>query len=352
MDNEPKSMSRAKFLRLTASAGVGVAAVAADLIPRALGEVPPSARLSNGLEVVLNLAKAEKSKNEVKVTEARKLVAVWTFAETASMYSDETGLPMAGKMMEHYLYGNGRDLDISKEMKELGNEDAFWLGLLQSGFGAYYESQTGSYEFYDTAPQEFKKMFDRLQPKLVKGYTFVGSVYGSQGMDWNYAIGHSTYTLQTDSLVNVDGNNVTINFKNTNLKLYDVYDWDLTFAAGISNKAWMATDTVCKPLFQWIMQNGFKVDEMLEKINFPDEHKSSIRRIFESFQYNLRSEIDKVPGRIGKLESWAVGNDGEITEKDMNLLKTIGAKDYTIVGEVFYPSVRTLSTDTHFSLNV
>ncbi|WKZ25828.1 MAG: hypothetical protein QY322_00770 [bacterium] len=105
---EPKSkFSRRDFLSIM-KFGVGAAiAVSAGV------ELSSDPHFVNALKVTKELTEAQLSKDPERVYESRKLAMVWLFAETAIKYSDKMGLGKAGMTMDHYLYGDGKPLDIS-----------------------------------------------------------------------------------------------------------------------------------------------------------------------------------------------------------------------------------------------
>src|SRR3972149_9099361 len=96
-------LSRRDFIKLAA---LGVAASRLPVVPES--DISPS--FINGLKVCKEIVTAELSKDPDRIIQARKLALVWVFAETASSYGKEAGIEDAGRTIQHYLYGSGKDL--------------------------------------------------------------------------------------------------------------------------------------------------------------------------------------------------------------------------------------------------
>ena len=330
-------LSRRDFLKLAAAGATAAVLGATELYPRIRGEVPPSKRVMNGLEVCRELVKAEASQDQEKIIEARKLVVVWAFAESTSLFAKEAGLEKAGKMMEHYLYGEGQDLDISPWFDEVADQKQFWLNLVREAFGHYYFSLGKEDSYSGISREEFFQLFQQLQDKLRKGFTFPSAVGARdrEGMDWTWAVGHSTYTLQCESQIDTTEDAIVIALQNMNVKMFDIYDWELTFETSISDKAWVFASLVSQPLFSLFLNTEDSVDRMLEKIGLPQKERQIVRDTIDAWRVRTGSKISDLSRNVRGMEEWA---GGQIVERDMNLLKKIGARDYTINASFRYPS--------------
>jgi hypothetical protein len=329
-------ISRRDFLKLGGLGLAGAALAKWELSPRLKGEVPVSWRIKSGLKVCEELSKAEISNDQDQITEARKLAVVWVFAESSSLFAKEMGMEKAGKTMEHYLYGNGQDLDISPWFNEVADQSDFWLVLARNAFHDFYKSKKGEDDFYAIPQEEFLNMFGHLEKRLHTGYTFTS--ISNEIDDWKHAIGVSTYTIQCDAEMTTLEDGLLLKLKDIDLKLFDTYDWEYNWGASIPHKAGLFADQVSNPLFRRFINSEPKIDRILESINFPEEKRQIIMSAIDLIREDFEKEVDDVPNQVDRVERWAVGeNNDPISERDISLLKKLGAQDYAITASFYRP---------------
>ncbi len=336
-------LSRRDFLKV-AAVGLGAAALTNfEIAPRIQGEIPLSSRISNGLRVCSELANAEITKDPEKIVEARKLAVVWMFAESASMFAKEAGMEKSGLTMEHYLYGNGQDLDISSWFKEVVGENDFWLNLTKDAFRYLHVSQGGSNDLSELSQERFLKIFDQLKERFHGGYAFASMV--EQSEDWKNAIGASTYTMQCGAQIIPSENQLLLKLKDMNVRLFDKYDWNLSWTASISDKAGFFTSEVSKPLTKWLLDSENQVNKVLENISFPTQQREIVVNAIDSIRKSFNERVSDVPSQVLSAERWAMNNSSDqISERDINLLKKLGARDYGITAVFHHPGIIEIPT--------
>ena len=358
VEPEPKKLGRRGFLKASL-VGLGALAISEEIWALTHEQVPMSRRALNAAKVCEGLISAERKGNIEEITQARKTLLVWVFAESSSLFAKEADLGTAGKMMEHYLYGDGKDFDLSPVFEKFTNDPVFWMGFFSIGLYTYNDS-LGDKRADLTTTEGFSSVFPDYAEKIKNKFTFVSGVAAKKaGSDWNWAIGHSLYTLEADLIASkpeksegeVPKINLTINYPSMSME--DVYDWDLKYtSAYLPDKANLFASTLAQPLFGWFIESKNVAGQLAEKLKLPDNQRQLIIDTIENTRLDLASVGRGVPKIVEKTEKWATaGQDVKlIVEEDMNLLQDIGAKDYKIVGKASYKGNLSVQTDTMFSL--
>lgn len=333
VSNSPhkKELSRRDFLK---AATIGTVAT---LVGLKSYEVATDRKFINGIKVLKELSKAEKSKDEVQITEARKLAVVWMFAESSILFGAEAGHGRSAQAMEHFLYGEGEEINIDPWLLERSKSDSFWEALINQGFAKYSEDLN-----HEGANMSGKIMKGFIQ-ELKKGYTFgcnPGIAGSDDQIDLFYAFGRSTYTIKAEDVeLNTQDGLQTLTMSDIGLKLSDKYDWDRDFSVGLGKKSKRFVSEVISRNMDWFIHSEDKVRQMLRTIGLSEKEGDTLDGIYKSAIQNIESFPDKISEETLKVEKWATGEEGrEIEEIDLALLKKLGAMDYNIKASIHIDS--------------
>lgn len=274
-------------------------------------------------------AELNKEKYPGEYEHAKKLAFIWLFAETARQHAKDIGYEKAGVAIGHYLYGEGQPLDVSKWIEDETKNIDFWKINLSD---MKWQMKV------DESVEEGLKQSKMLKNRLTSGYKYVGEGISD---DIYYAIGRSTYVINAsyefkydDELEFVHNESLT----NILFEIRDEYDWDLDNPADLGIKGgYFASDLFSKIRDIMLLPSGKKIDDILNKLNLSRFQIDQLIDIYNNGINNyFRDAGQAVNFATQDLENTLSDMHG-ISEYEMGLLESVGAKRYRIYGRVYYP---------------
>lgn len=339
---------RRDFLKLTC-AGIAMATLNKFVGERDSNqpEQVNNPRLEMVSKICENILEAQLKNDDIELRNARKCAVAWLFAEGACIFSNDMGYTEAGLTLNHYLYGDGNDLDYTDRITTLSNASEFWNNILNQGLGHFVKENSKSVTFL---PEGKEAPLIKLYTKaIVGGITFTGTIPFENLNDF-YALGRSTISIASKSIeiLGKNENGIVVSIEKPQLQLYDTYDWK-----GINQIAGMTYLTE-------LVDNkaGFVYDEIIwNKLIMPiasssgiiKSHKDIILQIYDTnralFTETASDIATKLASKLKRsLEGSEFGDDEDLTLGiDLGILQSVGAKEYTIRGGLSNPNNHTVT---------
>ena len=266
-------------------------------------------------------AEINKNSNPEELIKSKKLAFIWLFAETARQYGANFGYKKSGEALGHYLYGEGKTLDVSSWLEENNENQVFWESLLFHAF------DHDAKEHGNLAEESDKKRVLHLKNSLENGFRFPASVYVTE--DYSRALSISTYTMMSDLLLNNDGG---FSIQDTHVDLEDSYNWDRTTHLPIEGMTIQGVNII----FQKATESAGSFEKVclkvLQNLNTDSSTTDHLMDIYSKITYGSISGLNlNVNEYITSLNT-SFGVEHDLIEQDMSLLEDVGARPYKIIG--------------------
>lgn len=325
MDKKNNDLSRKDFFNWLGAMIGGGMIIAGGKLAVEYGNNPYSmaARISDKLFY----ADLNKERDPEGYNKAQKLAFVWMFAETARQYGKKVGFEKSGEAIGHYLYGEGRTLDISNWLEdEAKNNDGFWPSLFSDA--RYGIKKEEGIENDAVAARMLKN-------RLKEGHTFI---LAADSHDLFNAIGISTCKLQAnlEFAINEDeGFAVDKKLSDIRLELTDKYDWDgKGNPAELGEKGRDFLSGYFGAIRTFMLNNGELVAETLKNLSLPSFYVDQFMSVYSSGMFKFFGTLsEKAGGKVLDIENELTGGLG-VDESSLALLEEVGARQYYINGSL------------------
>lgn len=272
-------------------------------------------------------AELNKKRDPEGYNKAQKLAFVWMFAETARQNGKRVGFEKSAEAIGHYMYGEGRNLDISNWLEEEAkNNSNFWPRLFSDA--RYSIKKEEGIENDAVATRMLKN-------RLKEGHTFI---LAADSHDLFNAIGISTCKLQAnlEFTINEDeGFALDKKLSNIHLELTDKYDWDgKGNPAELGEKGRDFASGYFGAMRTFMLNNGELVAETLKNLNLPSFYVDQFMSIYSNGMFKFFGSLsEKAGGIILDIEKELTEGSG-VDESSLALLEEVGAKQYYIYGSL------------------
>lgn len=325
-------LSRRDFFNLVRVGGAAVTAFVAGV------EIGNDPHFINGLKVTKELTEAQLSKDPNRIYESRKLAMVWLFAETAIKFSDRMGLGKAGMTMEHYLYGNGKPLDISFVFEKITDmsPERFVGNLI------FYEVRNRQNNTVNKVTDEIHYTFIKRALRDLKSEEGLQTELSAESIptwrELRYAFGGAKYELHASEAyiesANRSAQRVVLE-KGVELTITDRYNWEKDWQIYIPGKASEVAEHILGPILDKFYKSKDLVEHTIRGLGLGDTDSDIIMEIYSNTsRFKTMSNVKSNVYDFAVETNISLINQPDLVEKDFNLLKKIGAADYDMKGHI------------------
>lgn len=277
--------------------------------------------------------KALQSEDPNKILEAKKLIILGVFAESASRLGGLTKFPISSTLLFHYLNGNGETVDVSSELAKT----KYLPSHLEASIRRLRSEQTLKHNNYreNYSLSDLRQFRNQVTSKDGVNYPGV-----QDGLDWFCGLGTYTENIQSytvnwryvDEGENGEGK-YALDVNNPTISIFDIYQFDSAFK--ISPSAFLSK------FLQSIIPESVNatLNDLIEKID-------KLPSLSNNFKDNIKQTLTYIKHYkyVKDLEKLVIG-DITLTGKDVVLLEKFGAKKFDVVGKTKFNGTTSVELD-------